>query len=47
MELAVRDDEEILKLNIVDEKQYVLVPSSDVSENDLQALKEHDSSYIV
>lgn len=46
LELAVRDDEEILKLNIVDEKQYVLVPSSDVSENDLQALKEGDSSYI-
>ena len=45
LELAVRDEDDILKLNIVDEKQYMLVPRSDISEDDLRFLKESDLSY--
>ena len=34
LELAIRDQEEILKLNIIDEKHNVLVPRSDVGHGD-------------
>ena len=47
LELAVRDEDEILKLNIVDEKQYVFVPRSEISEDDLRVLKESYMSYSV
>ena len=45
LELSVREEDDILKLNIVDEKQYVLVPRSDISEDEIRDLKESDLSY--
>ena len=45
LELAVREEDDILKLNIVDEKQYGLVPRSEISEDDLMVLKESDLPY--
>ena len=45
LELAVREEDEILKLNIVDEKQYMLVPRSEISEDDLRVLKDSNQSH--
>jgi len=45
LELAVRDDHGILKLNIVDEKQYELAPRADMSDLDLKILKEREQDY--
>ena len=42
LELAVREEDEILKLNIVDEKHYKLVPSSDISEDEQKGLRDSD-----
>lgn len=46
LELAVREEDDILQLNIVDEKQYVLVPRTNISEDDLRILKDGETSYI-
>ena len=45
LELAVREEDEILKLNIVEEKQYILVPRTHISEEDLRVLKDSDLTY--
>jgi hypothetical protein len=45
LELAVRDDHGILKLNIVDEKQYELASRADMSDLDLKILKEREQDY--
>lgn len=45
LELAVREENDILKLNIIDEKQYKLVPRSDISDDDLKISKESEPSY--
>ena len=42
LELAVREEDEILMLNIVDEKQYRLVPRSEISDKEQLKLKESD-----
>lgn len=39
LELTVVEENDILKLNIIDEKHYVLVPRSEISEKKLQFLK--------
>jgi len=45
LELAVREESDILKLNIVEEKQYALVPRSDLSHAEIKTLKEKESDY--
>ncbi len=40
LELAIREDGEVLMLNTVDEKHYRLVPRSDLSDSELQRLAE-------
>ncbi len=42
LELAVVEEKELLKLNIVDEKHYVLVPRADISDQELQVLKDSE-----
>jgi hypothetical protein len=38
LELAIKDDDQALRLNIVDEKQYELVPRSQISDANLRSL---------
>jgi len=45
LELAVREEDDILKLNIVEERQYLLVPRSEISERDLRMLKDIEPTY--
>lgn len=47
LELAVREQDDVLMLNIVDEKQYELVPRTDISDQEQTVLKERESSYTV
>lgn len=47
LELAIREEDNILKLNIVEEKQYELVARSDISQDDLRSLKETEAEYSV
>ena len=47
LELAVREEDDILKLNIVEERQYLLVPRSEISERDLKMLKDIEPTYSV
>lgn len=47
LELAVREEDDILKLNIVEERQYLLVPRSEISERDLSMLKDIEPTYSV
>jgi hypothetical protein len=42
LELAVREENEILKLNVVDEKHYELSARTAISENELRMLKESE-----
>ncbi len=42
LELDVREDEEMLKLNIVEEKHYELVPRSQISDEELRVLMESE-----
>ncbi len=48
LELTVREEDNILMLNTVDEKQYQLVPRSEISDLELEILKdsEPESNYI-
>jgi hypothetical protein len=47
LELAVREQDDILMLNTVDEKQYQLVPKADISDREQTILKESEGTYIV
>jgi hypothetical protein len=47
LELAVREQDDILMLNTVDEKQYQLVPRTEISDKEQTDLKERESSYRV
>lgn len=47
LELAVREENDILRLNIIEEKQYELVKRSDISDHDLRVLKENENDYSV
>lgn len=47
LELTVREEHDILKLNIVDEKQYELVPQADLSDHEIATLKEREEGYNV
>ena len=40
LELSVREENDILEFNIVNERHYILVPQSEISENDLRDLKD-------
>jgi hypothetical protein len=42
LELAIREENEILKLNIVEEKHYELVPRSQISDAELRMLMESE-----
>lgn len=42
LELAVRDEDDILKLSIVDEKHYKLIPRIHISDSELRVLKENE-----
>ena len=42
LELAVLEEDEILKLNIVEEKHYELVPRSQISDAELRMLIENE-----
>jgi hypothetical protein len=42
LELAVRDEDEILKLSTVDEKHYKLIPRMEISDSELRVLKESE-----
>ncbi|MEZ4706494.1 MAG: hypothetical protein R3A44_04770 [Caldilineaceae bacterium] len=46
LELTVREDQQILKLNIVEEKQYDLVPRIHISEDEIKVLKENEADYF-
>ncbi len=43
LELAIREKDETLKLNIVEEKHYELVPRSQISDAELRVLMESES----
>lgn len=43
LELAVREESETLKLNVVEEKHYALVPRSQISDAELRMLMESES----
>jgi hypothetical protein len=43
LELAVRDEEGLLMLNVIDEKHYQLVPKAEISNAELSILKEKES----
>lgn len=45
LELAVSDENDLLKLNVVDQKTYQLVPRADLSTAELSALKEREATY--
>ena len=45
LELTVREENDILKLNIIEEKQYMLVPHTDLSHHDIKNLKENEFNY--
>jgi hypothetical protein len=47
LELAVREQDDILMLNTVDEKQYQLVPRTEISDKEQTVLKERESNYSV
>ena len=40
LELSVREENDILEFNIVNERHYILVPQSEIPENDLRGLKD-------
>ncbi len=42
LELTVREEDDLLKLNIVEEKQYQLIPRSEISDETLKMLKENE-----
>ena len=42
LELTIREDSEILRLNIVEEKHYELVPRSEISSTELHLLMESE-----
>jgi hypothetical protein len=42
LELTVREEDEILKLSIVDEKHYKLIPRAQISDDELRVLKESE-----
>ena len=42
LELAVREENSILKLSTVDEKHYRLIPRSEISDQELRVLKESE-----
>jgi hypothetical protein len=42
LELAIREEDEVLKLNIVEEKHYELVPKSQLSDAELRMLTESE-----
>ena len=42
LELAVTEEDELLKLNIVEEKHYVLVPRAQISDAELRMLMENE-----
>lgn len=42
LELTVREEDDLLKLNIVEEKQYKLVPRSEILDETLKMLKENE-----
>lgn len=46
LELTIREEDDILKLNIVDEKQYELVPRTDISDDEIAILKEREKGYM-
>ena len=46
LELASREEQDVLKLNIVEEKQYELVPRIEISDDDLRVLKEKEPGYL-
>jgi hypothetical protein len=43
LELAIREDNNILMLNTVEEKHYQLIPRSEISNNELTILKDKES----
>jgi hypothetical protein len=42
LELAIREEDEILKLSVVDEKHYALVTRANLPEDELRVLKENE-----
>jgi hypothetical protein len=42
LELAVREEDDVLKLSTVDEKHYRLIPRAEISEQELRILKESE-----
>ncbi|MCA9972782.1 MAG: hypothetical protein KC425_21330 [Anaerolineales bacterium] len=42
LELTVREEEDVLRLNVVEEKQYQLIPRDQISRNTLTMLKERE-----
>lgn len=47
LELTVREQDDVLMLNTVDEKQYQLVPRTEISNREQTILKENEGTYIV
>lgn len=45
LELAIREEDEILRLNIVDEKHYQLVSRTEIFNVELEVLKESEAKY--
>lgn len=43
LELAVREEKDVLLLNVVDEKHYQLVPQSEISDSELMSLMAHET----
>ncbi len=43
LELTVREEDEVLKLNIVDEKHYELIPRAQISDAELRILMENEA----
>jgi len=45
LELAVKEEGDVLMLNVVDQKTYQLVPRADISTAELSILKEREATY--
>lgn len=45
LEMAINEEDDLLKLNVVDQKTYQLVPRVDISAAELSALKEREAIY--